>query len=425
MPLGSAAAALLASAGALPDYSGPKPPWPYRGYESFPSHFFGANESGPENAAELALLARHQFVGWGWQQGDSVTPTADDGHYYNEETASAQAATRFASFLEFSAASPKRTQGIFVYRHSQMALSWYTVQRAAYNNSANDDFWMKGADGKTCVDSNRGGPAWNFSNPRAADFFVDEVIGELTREADINSVFFDETDYEYCGGSTCHGQHLGQPELAQLYRAKLAVLRRTAIKLNAAGIWPMFSSVNEVDGGSNLPHSRRRCPLPYTDYFDALKDVGWFRFYEFFGPSSLKTFLQEVRSGLPVVVHAPGNMKDNLALATFLLGQGDYSYFGTSNGWTDGGWNWHPEYDVVYGKPLGAATQNASGWSREFSRCSVFLNTAGTNATIAMRSTEEVVATACTDLLRSECGGKRASVFQCADCAGVSVASTL
>jgi len=31
---------------------------------------------------------------------------------------------------------------------------------------------MKGPDGKTCVDKNRGGPAWNFSNPRAADFFV-------------------------------------------------------------------------------------------------------------------------------------------------------------------------------------------------------------------------------------------------------------
>lgn len=56
-----------------------------------------------------------------------------------------------------------------------MALSWCTVQRAAHNNSANDDFWIKGDNGKTCVDKNRGGPAWNFSNPRAATFFMDEV----------------------------------------------------------------------------------------------------------------------------------------------------------------------------------------------------------------------------------------------------------
>ena len=377
------AAAANHGAPPLPQYTGPKPPWSYKGYESFPSHYFGANQSGPQPVAELALIAQHQFAGWGWQADVDVTPTSDDGHYYNEETASAQVATRFASFAEFSGA-PKTTQGVFVYRHSQMALSWYTVQRAAYNNSVNNDFWMKGNDGKTCVDKNRGGPAWNFSNPRAADFFVDEVVGELTRETDINSVFFDETDAEYCGGDTCTGQQLSTSARAQLYKDKIAVLRRTALKLNKAGIWPMFSSVNEVSATSSHPQLRH-CPLPYTDYFDALKDVGWFRFYEFFGPSSLPTFMAEVASGLPVVVHAPGNMKDNLALATFLLGQGDYSYFGTSNGWTDGGWVWHAEYDEVYGKPLGVARKTAEGWSRELSGCSVFLNTAGTNATITMK----------------------------------------
>ncbi len=127
----------------------------------FPSFFFGANETGPEPVSELALIAKHSFAGWGWQQDVDVTPTSDDGHYYNEETALAQAATRLASYLEFSG-NPKKTEAIFVYRHSQMALSWYTVQRAAYNNSANDEFWMRGPDGKVCVDKNRGGPAWNL-----------------------------------------------------------------------------------------------------------------------------------------------------------------------------------------------------------------------------------------------------------------------
>jgi hypothetical protein len=48
-----------------------------------------------------------------------------------------------------------------------------------------------------------------------------------------------------------------------------------ALELNKAGIWRMFSSVNEVTPVG--PHSRpdlRHCPLPYTEYFDALKDVG-------------------------------------------------------------------------------------------------------------------------------------------------------
>ena len=53
------------------------------------------------------------------------------------------------------------------------------------------------------------------------------------------------------------------------------------------------------------------------------------------GASSLSTYLQETASGLPVVVHAPGNMHDHTALAAFLLGQSNFTYFGTSNGWTD------------------------------------------------------------------------------------------
>jgi hypothetical protein len=300
---------------------GPLPPWQYRGFESFPAFFFGANQSGPEPRTELSLVARHHFAGWGWQQYVDVTPGSDDGHYYSEETSLAQAATRLASYVAFAPPAPttsrRRTQAIFVYRHSQMALSWYTVQRAAYADAANDDFWMKGPDGRTCVDRNRGGPAWNFSNPRAADFFVEEVVGELTREADINAVFFDETDSEYCGGDTCHGQLLAP----SYYAAKIEVLRRTALKLNNHSIWPMFSSMNE-----NV--ARGRCSLPYSAYFDALKDAGWIRFYEFFGVSSLENFLQEAASGLPVVVHAPGNMANHLALATFLLGQSNYTYFG-------------------------------------------------------------------------------------------------
>ena len=32
---------------------------------------------------------------------------------------------------------------------------------------------------------------------------MDEVIGELTREADINAVFFDETDSEYANLLSC------------------------------------------------------------------------------------------------------------------------------------------------------------------------------------------------------------------------------
>ena len=36
--------------------------------------------------------SKHQFAGWGWQQDENASPNLDNGHYYNEETALAQAA---------------------------------------------------------------------------------------------------------------------------------------------------------------------------------------------------------------------------------------------------------------------------------------------------------------------------------------------
>jgi len=44
-------------------------PFPYKGYEKFPSSFVGADIWGIENETEMALVAKHQISGWGWQQG--------------------------------------------------------------------------------------------------------------------------------------------------------------------------------------------------------------------------------------------------------------------------------------------------------------------------------------------------------------------
>ena len=67
----AAAPAEPAAAAAPPPpspYSGPKPPWPYRGFERFPAVWFGQNRSGLDNATQMDLEAKHQIVGWGWQQ---------------------------------------------------------------------------------------------------------------------------------------------------------------------------------------------------------------------------------------------------------------------------------------------------------------------------------------------------------------------
>ena len=59
------------------------------------------------------------------------------------------------------------------------------------------------------------------------------------------------------------------------YHAKISMMARLAKKLNAAGIWPIYSTFN---GFSTTPY--RNCPFPYDEYYKALAEVGWFRFYE-------------------------------------------------------------------------------------------------------------------------------------------------
>ena len=50
--------------------------------------------------------------------------------------------------------------------------------------------FLHNEEGKICWKTNdMTGPFWNFSNPRAMDWFVEEIGGELTRESNINAVF--------------------------------------------------------------------------------------------------------------------------------------------------------------------------------------------------------------------------------------------
>ena len=83
----------------------------------------------------------------------------------------------------------------------------------------------------------------------------------------------DETDWLYCGPVFNNCSH--SVITADQYHHKIEMMRRLAIKLNAAGIWPIYSTFN---GFADTPY--RDCPFPFDDYYTALAEVGWFRFCE-------------------------------------------------------------------------------------------------------------------------------------------------
>ena len=106
-------------------------PWPYKGFESFPACWFGANPTGspaPGTDAEpnttMAIMARHQLVGWGWQQGMYDFPC-------NKLTAEACLQYAAQSFAVYTIKNQTGVRPSFVYRNlGGMTLAWQRLAEA-------------------------------------------------------------------------------------------------------------------------------------------------------------------------------------------------------------------------------------------------------------------------------------------------------
>ena len=226
------------------------PPWASAGWGRTPTLFFGADTTGLESADQMRRVAQNSLVGWGWQQDNAncTGPHSTGACQRFEAQAGERQAAAFAQFLRSSAGNSSAVEASFVYRHSQLALDWYALDRAAVYSAGHDGWFIADASGRRCRE-NDGGYHWNFSNPAVRTFWVDRVIAEVASEgrtAGIRSVFLDEGDSTYCGYSfatetNCTGLRLPRRVLAQLYRDKLTALRAAAALLNAHGLAPIIS----------------------------------------------------------------------------------------------------------------------------------------------------------------------------------------
>jgi hypothetical protein len=402
----------------------PQPPlaWPITdGFERLPTMWFGANVSGLDNEDTLALIARHRLGVYGWQQGTTtLTPGQNlgDGDAYLSS-----AATHLADFLD---AQPGQTGAnrtlVGVYRQVQVALRLFAAPRAAADNAALAGLWMRdgGApDGAVCVVDQPWGtadPFWNFSVPAAADYWVDEVVGQVATEAaaGVRAVFFDESDQSFCSYWNVSQQNCGALPLASLapmQAANNAVLARTAATLNAAGIIPLFSMLNrmaasggEDAGAAPLPAP---CALPEEATISAMGNATFARFFENFpyswwsadppGPDQAAAFVSnailEGAAGVPLVLHfdvtscpseprnitRPGRLGGSIEtqIALFLVVQTERNVFSISGNWYDAFFCWRDEFDVAYGAPLAPAVRTgAYSWTRSFARCNVTVDVA-------------------------------------------------
>ena len=403
--------------------------WPVQGgFDQLPVMWFGANASGMDSASTLALIARHAIGAYGWQQGTGeLLPGQNlgDGDAYLSS-----AATHLSDFLDVQPGQAGRNRTLVaVYRQIQVALRLFAAPRAAADNAAMAGFWMRdgGApDGAACLAAQPWGtsdPMWNFSVAAAADYWVDEVVGQVAAEAaaGVTAVFFDESDQNYCGyWNAAQGAcgPLPLASLAAMQAASNAVLARTTAALNAAGIIPMFSMLNRMaasgDGNPSAPPPP--CALPEDATIAALAaPLTYARFYENFpyswwsqdpgGANQAAAFVAnailEGAAGVPLVLHfdvtacpapprnitRPGRLGGGIEaqLAMFLIVQAQTSVFSISGNWYDADFCWHDEFDVAYGAPLGLAVRTGTySWTRNFTRANAAIDVAAGSAEVEL-----------------------------------------
>jgi Hypothetical glycosyl hydrolase family 15 len=275
-------------------------------------------------------------------------------------------------------------------------------------------FWLTDpASGARCVAPQPWGtsdPLWDFRAPGATDWWVANVIGELTSESALTTgpgagaVFFDETDQGTCGyrQSSCDFGTFSQASLAAQQAASNDMLARTAAALNAANIVPIYSSLNRLTASGAGLGAAPPCALPEDATLAALANVTHARFYEdwpgaAWAPNTpdvhaanIANALLETAAGVPVVLHAggacpspnrtitrPGRLGGDVEfqVASYLVVADAGTTLSLSNDWYDQNFCWHAEFDVDFGAPLGLASRTGPySWTRNFTRANVAID---------------------------------------------------
>ena len=379
------------------------PGWPYQGFQSFPSMFFGANASGLDSHEQLEQVARYQLPGWGWQVGMSMRwptnggyPPAGGGQLPSSYSFDSSALLHQnvknlrAVRAEAGGVRPPPSGGVFVYRNADLAV-WYNNVSGREAYRSHPEHFAHSRNGSLCWYMVDGGPVTNFSLPAAVDYWLANTVQELCEQkaaGGADAVFWDGVDdaggsrgepnasfaVTNCSWGSFDPHWSSEAGRLAIFNAHAAAFVRAGRQLNACGVWPILSLGSAMDLG--IAKGRG---MPATDelFLSSLDAAGvkWARFYEFWGWNSagywIENALQFSRRGIPMVMHCAGpgpNGPDDIlmAVASFLVVQTNYSYFGCSGGaklgnnvWTDPGWVWHPFYDEKPGHPLGPAVYDA------------------------------------------------------------------
>lgn len=212
---------------------------------------------------------------------------------------------------------------------------------------------------------------WNWFNASAVDYYMNHLVLPQAQKPGFDGVFFDGSD-GFMRGTWKQATNLGPANRTDddALHAMVSVHQRVAQLLYDHGKYAIFSE-----------HLHDTTPTQQAYIAETMVDTPYFRFFEGYQPEigyieQLLNETQRASQTLPVIVHQPTSPTGPLgdSIAAFLLIRGEYSYYMASAGWLDGGWVWHPEYDVDYGEPVGPARRDGAVYTRNYTNCIVKVN---------------------------------------------------
>lgn len=315
-------------------------PWQrYQMNQSAVGYFLG-NASGMESHKELMAESRLGVVGLGWQLSNIPS------HYSNLEVYELEEARRLKSM--------RPDVKVMLTRETEVTTFFYNMSKEKMYNPDTQDFWTQ-CGGKPCKGV-WGSPAgntpkyfFNFSNPRLADWWVNEFVIGAAKNDLIDGIYFD------CSCGAPPGDGLDQEKMQEDAQKSFD---RAVQLLAGMGKWASAwnSPAGSIRAGATCASQMRQ----------------W--------------IAQGIADKNTLQIQVNKQVEDQ-EIAAFLIARGpsavmEFPVLGAYGAAVEYGWN--PLMDEDFGVPLDKATENpAHVFTRRWSNATISLNCAMWKATFS------------------------------------------
>ena len=288
--------------------------------------FHSSNNSGQYNEQALQTIAKFEMATIEKWMGYNVQNIDDEDEMV-------------MAMIAIKKANPK----IATYFYMSAYQNWPQMTRMARELKQHRDYYLRDSNG-TPVKNYKGFYIFDLSNPVVRRWWLDICI---------NATKFANGDGCFCDGS----QHENPSFTPSPSKAKM--------KVWGEGLLNLTREVQDALGDNKLLIGK----VPGQPYVKAVQ-------MEMFGANndSINSLLLGTKVGQVIQAHVPERVPCSSDLtdyiATFLIGAGEYCYFGCGN-WTAKGeetepLTWRPEYDKPLGAPKGPDQYNSGVWTRSF-----------------------------------------------------------